>query len=92
MPSRYRDDIDIIRLLSTVLLSGLLLYQTNVKKSNLPHSHTKHLLMAWTIYLQRLKEIESETHRKIHGCVPRRPEVFNSPRQILTLLNKVPGY
>ena len=23
---------------------------------------------------------------------PRRPEVFNSPRQILTLLNKVPGY
>ena len=24
--------------------------------------------------------------------LPRRPEVFNSPRQILTLLNKVPGY
>ena len=24
--------------------------------------------------------------------VPRRPEVFNSPRQILTLQNKVPGY
>ena len=22
-----------------------------------------------TIYLKRLKEIESETHRKIHGCV-----------------------
>ena len=24
--------------------------------------------------------------------LPRRPEVFKSPRQILTLLNKVPGY
>ena len=24
--------------------------------------------------------------------IPWRPEVFNSPRQILTLLNKVPGY
>ena len=26
------------------------------------------------------------------GALPWSPEVFNSPRQILTLLNKVPGY
>ena len=26
------------------------------------------------------------------NCLPWSPEVFNSPRQILTLLNKVPGY
>ena len=28
----------------------------------------------------------------LYNKVPRRPEVFNSPCQILTLLNKVPGY
>ena len=28
----------------------------------------------------------------INSAIPWSPEVFNSPRQILTLLNKVPGY
>ena len=32
------------------------------------------------------------TQRIVTVQLPRRPEVFNSPRQILTLLNKVPGY
>ena len=69
-------------------------YVRKIMQCHLSRFQRTALTLLWQ--LQNFSVLSNKRHGGKSGAkrydVPRRPEVFNSPHQILTLLNKFPGY